>query len=313
MEENNWCVYMHTNKLNGKKYVGISSNVKRRWAGHGCEYSDQVFGSAIEKYGWENFSHDVLLDNLTKRQACVEEQRLIQRYKTHDRKFGYNVSLGGESGSFRSYGTQKKRMKCIYQYDMDGNFIKRHDSISSAIREITGRASVKVSNICLCCRGHRLSALGYRWFYEYLGDKIPPIDSPEERIGKAHKRKIYQYSMAGKYIRSYDGIADVEKEFGKSGVYNSLSGKTKCYMGFQWFYEYKGESVEPVKTARRIPVYQYSPTGEFIASYDNQMSAKKSIGKTILHIYDINKKKIYSDGYIWLNEYVGGKLPNEYL
>lgn len=57
--KNNWCVYMHTNNINGKRYIGISQNPKRRWK-NGNGYKTQLFGKAINKYGWDNFTHEIL-------------------------------------------------------------------------------------------------------------------------------------------------------------------------------------------------------------------------------------------------------------
>lgn len=94
MTENNYCVYMHVNKINGKKYIGISSNVKHRWSGNGKQYYDQVFGIAIQKYGWDNFDHQIIKDNLSKVEACTLEQELIKKYNTRDKEFGYNRSDG---------------------------------------------------------------------------------------------------------------------------------------------------------------------------------------------------------------------------
>lgn len=56
----NYKVYIHTNIINEKKYVGITKqNLKRRWK-NGWGYYDKsgrcYFWRAIQKYGWDNFS-----------------------------------------------------------------------------------------------------------------------------------------------------------------------------------------------------------------------------------------------------------------
>lgn len=71
--ENNYSVYMHIFP-NGKRYIGITSNeVNRRWE-KGSGYKKQAkMKNAINKYGWENIEHIVLLCNLSKEEACKKE------------------------------------------------------------------------------------------------------------------------------------------------------------------------------------------------------------------------------------------------
>ena len=80
-------VYKHTNKINGKVYIGITSYryAKTRWS-NGNGYSQQsLFWNAICKYGWDNFDHEILFDNLTQEEACQKEIELIKLYKSNDR------------------------------------------------------------------------------------------------------------------------------------------------------------------------------------------------------------------------------------
>lgn len=95
-----YTVYCHTNKLNGKRYFGITSKRPEvRW-GNGNNYrSSRHFNFAIEKYGWDGFTHEVIAEGLTKEEACQMEQDLIMEYKTTDDRYGYNLSTGGESGA----------------------------------------------------------------------------------------------------------------------------------------------------------------------------------------------------------------------
>lgn len=89
-----WIVYKHISP-SGKVYVGITSNVKKRWAANGYYYhlSDTIFSRALKKYGWNSFKHIIVYEGLTKERACAIEIELIAYYK--DRNMSYNIAKGG--------------------------------------------------------------------------------------------------------------------------------------------------------------------------------------------------------------------------
>ena len=92
-------VYVHTCKLNGKRYVGITQQktVERRWRSDGSGYSNcPRFWNAIQKYGWENFDHEIIASNLTEEQACEWEISLIALFKSNHSDYGYNLADGGK-------------------------------------------------------------------------------------------------------------------------------------------------------------------------------------------------------------------------
>ena len=93
-----YTVYQHKNKINGKIYIGITSQKPEdRWGSQGCNYkSSPHFYSAIQKYGWDNFEHNILFTGLTKEQSCLKEQELIKEYNSMNREFGYNSTSGGD-------------------------------------------------------------------------------------------------------------------------------------------------------------------------------------------------------------------------
>ena len=98
--EKTFCVYMHTNKINGKKYIGQTcQKPETRWGIGGKKYKTSThFWSAIQKYGWDNFEHDVLYENLSSQEANDKEKELIEKYNTTDMNFGYNLEYGGKNG-----------------------------------------------------------------------------------------------------------------------------------------------------------------------------------------------------------------------
>ena len=97
----NYSVYIHTSP-SGKVYIGITRRLpKYRWGKGGKGYKEnEYFYRAILKYGWDNFSHEILCDNLTKEEAQKLEIELIALYNAADSNFGYNISLGGEAGFY---------------------------------------------------------------------------------------------------------------------------------------------------------------------------------------------------------------------
>lgn len=68
--ERNYTVYMHQNQINGKRYIGITADtVQSRWR-NGAGYKTQIFGRAIEKYGWQNFNHIIIAEYSSQREAA---------------------------------------------------------------------------------------------------------------------------------------------------------------------------------------------------------------------------------------------------
>lgn len=92
-------VYVHTNKTNGKMYVGITGQqLKERWKnGTGYKQSPKFY-NAIKKYGWSNFQHDIIAGNLTQDEAHNMEKLIIEKLDLQNEKFGYNIKEGGNGG-----------------------------------------------------------------------------------------------------------------------------------------------------------------------------------------------------------------------
>lgn len=184
--EKKYCVYVHTNKINGKKYVGQTCQKPEvRWAkGFGYlkkndngSYKNPHFAAAIVKWGWDNFEHEVVASNLTREEANNIEIRLIKEYKTQDSKYGYNICDGGNFSNGnkgkqfsdewkRKIGDPQKGAKNhnamkVNQYTKDGKFVKTWDCIMDAARAL----GIKNSDISRCCKGKLKSCGGFVWCY----------------------------------------------------------------------------------------------------------------------------------------------------
>ena len=97
---NNYAVYVHINKINNKRYVCQTNNIERRWRSNGIDYKNSLyFYNAIQKYGWNNFEHIILKDNLTKEEADKWEKYYIDFYHSRYNENGYNIRERGSHGA----------------------------------------------------------------------------------------------------------------------------------------------------------------------------------------------------------------------
>lgn len=106
--ENNYCLYIHKNKINNKVYIGqTKQNPIKRWD-NGKGYKNcSRFYNAIQKYGWDNFEHIILFSNLSLAQANSLEQEYINIYNSTDINYGYNLQSGGNNYSHSDETKQK--------------------------------------------------------------------------------------------------------------------------------------------------------------------------------------------------------------
>lgn len=192
---NNYVVYMHQNKINGKKYVGITNNTSKRWYGKGKKYEAcPRFYSAIKKYGWDGFCHAVIVSGLTLEEANVLEQFYIQTYRTCEKDYGYNITSGGRFaptmlGKHHSKETREKMRKSALGRTVSDEQRKRHSEkmtglmvgsrnvkskpvrcintgeIFESQREAAQAKGVLQSKISLCCQGKSNHTHGLRWEY----------------------------------------------------------------------------------------------------------------------------------------------------
>jgi len=104
-------VYIVTNIANGKQYVGITTNLKRRWHQHlSANGSAPALHAAIKKYGPEGFVLSHICDAFDFDAACDIERSLIQQHNTKAPN-GYNLTDGGEGVVGRTISNDEKESK----------------------------------------------------------------------------------------------------------------------------------------------------------------------------------------------------------
>lgn len=173
--KNNYTVYMHICP-NNKKYIGITGqNPQKRWA-NGKGYIDNaLFYKDIQKYGWDNIEHEILLDGLNENQAWKIEEKFITAYKTKQPKYGYN-RCGGIFDTHKptvadieniSKATRKKVIQLVQHidYDLHKYTYEIIEEYSSIIEAAKAMGAINSGNISKALRSNNNYAYGYYWKY----------------------------------------------------------------------------------------------------------------------------------------------------
>jgi group I intron endonuclease len=96
MSQSNCVIYKFTSP-SGKSYIGQTNNLKVRIRAHKRKSSKcTAISFAIQKHGFENFTQEILKENLTLEEANHWEEKLIAEHDTLSPN-GYNLVTGGNN------------------------------------------------------------------------------------------------------------------------------------------------------------------------------------------------------------------------
>lgn len=122
-------IYKATNLINGKCYIGqTKQKLKKRIKDHKNSKNNQYFHNAIRKYGIKNFKWEVVYECDDKLILNFMETFKIIVNHSHISENGYNLSWGGESGTYGYKFTEKQleNMKNTHSGKDNGFYGKTH-------------------------------------------------------------------------------------------------------------------------------------------------------------------------------------------
>lgn len=206
-EVTNWTLYRHISP-SGKIYIGITSKeVNRRWK-YGAGYSNCIlFQNAIDKYGWNNITHEILFTNLSEVRAKNLEKDLIRHYKNLG--ISYNITDGGD-GHLGCSWNPSSETRTLWSEQRKG-------------RKLSNEHKVKISNTM---KGKPMRK---------------DIHSKGVAIVKTLLAKpVIQLDMNGEFIKEFPSIKDAARSIGiKSDrdIIRCCRGERKSRAGYRWKYK----------------------------------------------------------------------------
>ncbi len=194
-------IYKYTNQVNGKVYIGQTINEYKRRYAHSKALNSwrSYFHEAVRKYGIDSFSYEILetIDKETSQELKIEldkaEQRYITEYKSNDKLYGYNLTIGGSgtlgikqseesnikrSESMKAKGKTLTKEQVQYlqscnkhdylahhspveKYSLSGEFLERFNTLREAAESVDGSSRA----LSRAIKRERLKGVfkGYYW------------------------------------------------------------------------------------------------------------------------------------------------------
>lgn len=230
MEKNICGIYKITNLINNKIYIGSSICCASRKANHKRGVFDTRISRAIKKYGWDNFSFEIV--EICNKEVLREiEKNWILKYNSIDPKIGYNITsntTNPNEGVSPSLNTRKKMSQSKlnkYVGELNPMFGKKHSKES---KEKISRTRI-LKQIPGPMLGKKHSEKS----------KIKMSQSSKNRIRKT--KKIKQYNFEGNLLKIWDSAEEAaiglfnNKKY-KNNIRAACGGYYKTSLGFKWEY-----------------------------------------------------------------------------
>jgi hypothetical protein len=260
-------IYKITSPSN-KIYIGQSINIQRRFKEYKmlqCVSQPKLYRS-LKKYGQEDHLFEIIeecpFEELNERERYWQDKynvlnenglnliltstngksgkhssNTIIKMKEYWKEY-YKYNDGPNKGIKQSKETCYKKSKSapthsVFQYDLNGNFIRGWDRIIDVEREL----GIANTTITKCCKGLKDSAGKYIWRYQdappEILENIKPVKSAKYGI------PILQYDLEGNFIKRWEFILKASKELNidKGSLTACLKGRQKTAYGFIWKYE----------------------------------------------------------------------------
>ena len=289
-----YIVYCTINLVNNKIYIGVhgtdNPEIFDGYLGNSLSTKDKYlmnhpkepFHFAVKKYGIKNFQRKTLAVFDTVEEALNLERQIVNEEFIR-RKDTYNATLGG--------GLPPVYKKTIYQYDLEGNFIKEWNSIREAAYEFKC-ADSSIGRAVL----DGTPSMKFFWA-DY---KIDKLSISEFRIN-GNKCKTYLYTYKGEFLQEFESVSECARylELTPSRIQHCIKDQTG--INKKWRVsdiKYDTLPIPKKVSHRNCAIYQYDLEGNFIKEWTNLSEIRQFYGKE-LNIANSIKQGHACNGFQW--------------
>ena len=257
-----YTVYKYTSPSN-KVYIGLTSgtqNKRARSKGYGYKRCT-AFWRAIEKYEWDNFTYEILAQDLTEEDAKQLEKYYIKLYDSTNPEKGYNITAGGDGFCIYDYEVIQQlwdegkgvleiidELQCdkwviqnaLNQYGISkseriqrGRDTTEYDKLLQDVLKLWNEGKSvgeiqKILNINENTTTHALDKL-----------QIDGKERIKRSAGKYHQKKVYQFDKQGNFLKEYESISEAGRQnnIPHTNIVKVCKGERKTAGGFRWSYD----------------------------------------------------------------------------
>jgi len=212
-------------RTNEVKYIGKTIDPKKRFYQH---ISERLLYKHY-KAKWIQNLHDQNLRPIFKVLEICPLENYEKREAYHISLYDFNQLTNSDE---RGQGNKNRRReiienakynnKIVYQYDLNGNFIKEYKSVREASRQL----SISHANITRCCNQIVKHASGF--IFSYKKENPVPIKKPN-----AVKLPVIEIDSSGNNLKEWKSIMDCSRDTGidNGNLSRVCNGKSKHIKG----------------------------------------------------------------------------------
>lgn len=235
------CIYVRTNTVNGKQYVGQTNDFRQREADWRCvniNYAGRYINNARQKYGIDSFETKVLIECQTQEELNFWEVYYIRELSTKIPN-GYNMTDGGEGLSGYKHSEEtKKRLSEMKRGQGNVFFGKKRPDFAEKMKgegnPFFGKTHTQetIRKIIEANKGKPAYNKGKTYDELFTPEKAKWLR--EHAINNAVK--TVQMDLEGNIIKVWDSAKEASRELGieYTGICKCRKGEFKTYHNFIW-------------------------------------------------------------------------------